>query len=344
MLTAGAYDIERAVSKLVDKKTGWELKEQFATENGKIYRLNNDYWLMFFLHWRPLDQEKQNLNLDYVRKLLFNFWGPNMPFELTGQEGEMEIAGHKAFYIDASIYKGAVKTRFIVWNCPETGRQMIADTNINQSVGTPAELLKLQEDIAKTVSCHKQEPGDKNPILSEKYKSDTYNLSFYIPSSWRTSDYSDSAWFPKGLTDTNGSLWTLPTDSEKFVHIEDFAYDGTLSNEMFKEKFTKSMSGEFNTDKTKLLIEDSTLHDIQKDNNGFSSKCSFTFHFKTEKYDIKMNYMGNAYLLEKNGKGILIIAGMQKLTEFWGKPNDLTPSDKTFSKFIEDDIKPLLQE
>ncbi|MCP4724867.1 MAG: hypothetical protein GY863_07515, partial [bacterium] len=58
----------------------WEIKNCTITDNSGHMRLYQGHWLMYFLHWRPLTKEIENINPAYVRHQLLNFWGPNMAY------------------------------------------------------------------------------------------------------------------------------------------------------------------------------------------------------------------------------------------------------------------------
>ncbi len=170
----------------IELSSKWDTLIYRMDSNEGHLKLHTNKWLMCFLHWRPLTPENEAITSEYVRDKLINFWGPNMDyFTLKEGEGEMEINGHRAYYVNGD-FMGQVNTRFIIWNCEETQRQFIADININKLLKTPDIYLELQEMIAKTVTCH----GDFNPsaegVLTRFYRNDTLQIAFKTPSNWRT--------------------------------------------------------------------------------------------------------------------------------------------------------------
>jgi len=141
---------------LTETGDDWQVTSVKVNDESGHIKLHQDKWLMYFLHWRPLTEEKKNLSIKYTQNLLLNFWGQAINFELNHIEEEMEINGHKAFFSEATFGKGSIYTRFIVWNCPQTNRQFVADCNINLRRGTPKEMLEVQKLITQTVCCHPQ--------------------------------------------------------------------------------------------------------------------------------------------------------------------------------------------
>ncbi|MCP4708795.1 MAG: hypothetical protein GY869_09235, partial [Planctomycetes bacterium] len=186
--------------------TDWAIVEADTIAAAGSVTLTADMWAMYFLHWRPLTPEREKLSPEYVRDLLLNFWGPEMPFTLSDNDGETTVAGHPAHYIDGTIYDGKIHTRFIVWNCPETRRQLIADCNYNASMGTPRKFLNLQFDFTASLACHPQAPVQTFASLTKKSDWPQYNLSFYTTDDWRSHEFNAPQWFPEGLNDTNGTL------------------------------------------------------------------------------------------------------------------------------------------
>ena len=226
----------------------WKVIHENVDPNGGSIKLFQDKWLMYFLHWRPLTKDKEILSIGYVKRLMLSFWGPNMPFTLSEKGGELEIAGHKAYYMDGTIYDGMIHSKFIVWNYPETKRQFIADCNINVRKGTPEKLLALQEKISHTIACHYGVKGKDFPSLKQKYTNEKYEISFALPENWRTDDYSPYEWFPEGMSRERGSLWTLLTDSEKYVEIIWELKQKEISRDLFLEYVRRLMGSRFKTD------------------------------------------------------------------------------------------------
>ena len=201
--TSGSIPLEGLVDVAGLNGSGqeWQAVYQETDGNGGHARLGQSKWLMYFLHWRPIADEGRTLTVDYVRNHMMNFWGQAMSFELADIDGAMEVCGHRAIFTEGTVMGGAVRTRFIVWNCPETNRQFTADCNINLRRKTPAELLELQRTITETVICHEgARPGEEPPGLPHLYSSEDWNVTFRIPSTWRTADYASEEWFPQGMS------------------------------------------------------------------------------------------------------------------------------------------------
>jgi hypothetical protein len=314
------------------------ISEQSSPEGGQI-KLYQDKWLMYFVHWRPLTKERENLTMDYVRKLMLSFWGPNMPFILSDRGGVIEIAGHRAFYIDGTIYEGNIRSRFIVWNCPETKRQFIADCNINTGRGTPKELLELQKDITLTISCHPDAKVQKFSQLQQKYASEEYKLSFYVPENWRTSEYSDLEWFPDGMTQDNGSLWTLLTDSEKYVELLWNNQQNEVTEDLFKMYSQLFEGNSFKAKSgTTWTITDMEIEKIESRDDFIIGEGSFTYHLQRGDKEAKRAYHYKAVLWNNNGKTYFLLASLIALQEFWDRSVDLTPSEEVLNHFFQNEI------
>jgi len=314
----------------------WVVRQD-TLPNGGILRLHHDKWLMYFVHWRPLTEEKEELSTEYVRNLMLNFWGPDMPFTLSEDVGEIEVAGHKAYSVDGTIYQGAIKSRFIVWNCPETKRQLIADCNINVGKGTPLELFELQNDITLSMSCHGTANVHKHPLLNHHYVSQMYNLSFRTPENWRTHEYSDHEWFPNGMTPTDGTLWTLLTDSEKYIELRWYNKTSHISPELFNQ-FVAEVESDSVVSKTTLRIKDIQVRERIAKNECIIGDGKFVFDLRAGERQVTKSFRFRAFLWNRAERTYFLLAGMATLEEFWGIPVDLSPTDETFNKFMHDEV------
>ena len=317
----------------------WKVIGKGAFAEGGFIKLHHDKWLMYFLHWRPLTEDKRTLTLKYVRNHMLNFWDEAMDFELTEIEGEIEICGHKGFFTEGTLSKGAIYTRFIVWNCPQTNRQFTADCNINVRRGTPKDLLELQNLVTKTVRCHKNASQPKISGLNKKYESQRWNLIFNIPENWRTADFNLEDWFPQGMTEQNGSLWTLLTDSEKHVELLWEDTDAEISPFLFN-KFLKLLTTNSSIPKGLRGIFNIQLDYLDRKNGYYLGEGTYQYNqYRKGKFQpFEYKFKG---LLWKKGKRIyFLLASLIQIKEFWGIKNDLSPSTETLEKYLKDEIIP----
>lgn len=89
----------------------WQVVTCDQSAGAETVYLYQDRWAMYFLHWRPLDETNRDITADYMNKLMVNFWGENMPFDLDGEGGEITVTGHKGRYLDGSSSPTATSTR-----------------------------------------------------------------------------------------------------------------------------------------------------------------------------------------------------------------------------------------
>jgi len=203
----------------------WEVIKKDSSINTGHIKLKDEIWLMHFLHWWPLNETNNKVSIDYTKDLMMNLWG--MQFTLTGIEGETEVNGHKAFFVEGTL-RDIVKTRFIVWNCHETNRQFLSDCNINTSLNTPQDLLNLQvNDITNSVCCHKMENSNDNPKLPQQINYKDQNITINIPENWRSDlyfisinpDIKSPGYYANGVTEEEGVILNLLTDSHKEIDL-----------------------------------------------------------------------------------------------------------------------------
>ncbi len=312
----------------------WRVSFQDLSQDKGHLKLSQSLWLMYFLHWRPLAEIKRILSVENVRNLMLNFWGQVMNFKLLNIDGETEICGHKAFFSEGTVMDGAVHTRFIVWNCPETDRQFIADCNINLRRKTPKDLLDLQRTITGTICCHKgASPPDVPAALAQKYLSEKWNVSFFIPPNWRTADYVAKDWYPRGMSAQNGSLWTLPTDSMKRLELVWENDEGALYGDVFN-RFMKKCASPFTFENITSKIVEWKLTDVKEKGGVWAGEGFFEYHQKTQNQEAVSPYRFKAFIWKEGKTVFFLLASLVQLEEFWNIPNDLSPSNETFERFV----------
>ncbi len=318
----------------------WKVVKQDSLPDGGFVKLNHDHWLMYFLHWRPLTEKNKNISVEYAKERMLNFWGPDMPFTITSAGGETEIGGHQAYYIDGSFANGVVQTRFIVWNCPERKRQFIADCNINTRRGTSESLLRLQYDITSTISCHGEESGVDNSLLTQKYSSDKFKLSFYMPFNWRTFEYPEPKWFPNGPSDTNGTLWTLLTDSDNYIDLIWENKSKAVSEQLFQEYIGKFRNSIWDFNKIEYSISDLKINRIQNIRNSIGASGSYRMNYRYQEKQGGETFLYRAYLRNYRNKIYFLMASIISRNTWWNRPVDLTPTDDVFKAFLKNEVLP----
>lgn len=187
-------------------------------ESGEI-TFSDSKWLMFLIHWGPIQTQK--ISADYVKQRMSKMWGVN--FEFSGESGEMSICGHPAAWAEAYGTNRSFYTRFIIWNCAQSQREFIADTNYNIRMKTPKTDFELERLSAKTLACHQGQTPGKSPELTKLFSSEKYGFSFYLPEKWFIFDSPFYVPFPEysGIRDQKmGSLLGLPSDQNITITLK----------------------------------------------------------------------------------------------------------------------------
>ncbi|MCF7792931.1 MAG: hypothetical protein K9N09_03380 [Candidatus Cloacimonetes bacterium] len=339
----GCSNSRKSLLKLSDLKTeqeDWELVYADSPTDSGYQKFNHDKWLMYYLHWRPLTEERKNISTEYVRELMLSFWGPNMPFTITSDGGETEIGGHQAFYIDGTLFNEMVRTRFIVWNCLETNRQFISDCNINQTMNTSPDLFDLELEITKTVSSHGQEVS-QNPNLPKLFKSEEFNISFYIPEHWNTAIFPHAGWYPDGVTKDSGSFWTLITDPEKSIEVL-WQPQTELTEENLQKFISKTEETEFQQGELFSSCDSVKISNLNIESDLIIADCTqYYTHKQTvqeQEYVWNDHYIGKVFMFNRHKETYLIAATILVNTEVMGVQVNLKPSQKTIDEFIQEKL------
>ncbi len=200
---------------------GWEWKEADVRgnrEQGEI-RFADAKWLMYLIHWGPT--QVPEVTPEYVRKRMSEMWG--VQFDFTGKEGRTQVAGHEAVWVEAFGTDRAFYTRFIVWNCPESQRELIADTNYNLVYQTPEADFEDETRSAHTIRCHEKASAVVGGELDAAWDSPRYRISFRYPERWFFIDSPFYVPFPEydGVRDyRHGSLLGLCSDQNIRVTLK----------------------------------------------------------------------------------------------------------------------------
>jgi hypothetical protein len=319
----------------------WQVVYHVKKTDFERCHLFHDKWLMNFLHWRPLNERRKNISISYVKELMLSFWGPQMPFKIIGEGGETIISGHQAYFIDGTIYNGMIKTRFIVWNCTETGRQFISDCNINLRKGTPGAMMQVQYDMATAIKCHNQRGEVTNRKLTNKFHLKGYNLTLFKPEGWRTEIFKYKKWYPDGPTPVNGSLWTLITDSEKFIDLSCQDDLRLISQDLFKEYLNKVNGTEFiikGKFKIKMLVKGQK--NVMDRGTWWEGNVDLEFERDSTAGKSVEIFKTRAFLWRLKGKNYFLLAGIIAYQNVWNQPFDLTPNSEIINNFIHHQVLP----
>jgi hypothetical protein len=135
----------------------------------------------YMVHWGPIETEA--ITPEYVTARIPKVW----PTEgLVVQRTEpATVAGHPAVYAEVLPKRAFYRAHFLIWNCPESGREFIADMNYNVRLLTPKSDLQAQIDAtSKTLSCHDGAPVSRVPGLDARFESPRFRLGFSHPLRW----------------------------------------------------------------------------------------------------------------------------------------------------------------
>jgi hypothetical protein len=201
---------------------GWTwLDEEIAgTPESGFATFSRAKWLMYLLHWGPI--QTREVTPEYVRQRMLGMW--NVPFEFSGKTGATRIAGHDAVWVEAFGTDNAFYTRFTIWNCPETGREFVTDSNYNLRTRTPAAEFEAQQRSAATIRCHRGAVAEEaHEDFAEELPFERYGFSFRYPSRWFFFDSPFRVPFPEydGVRDrAAGSILALASDENLRVVLE----------------------------------------------------------------------------------------------------------------------------
>jgi hypothetical protein len=151
-----------------------------STETGTL-SVSSTRVIYYFLHWGPI--EVPAITEDYVRERIPEVW-PGEGLQVLSVKDTV-VAGHPAFFAEVLPQRDVYRAFFVIWNCPESGRQFIADMNYNIRYRTPRE--ELEAELATTyhtVACHVGADTEELPTHVALFDSPRFELSFHHPLHW----------------------------------------------------------------------------------------------------------------------------------------------------------------
>ena len=227
---------------------GWQWRDEDikgTQEKGEI-TFADAKWLMYLIHWGPIQVEE--ITVDYVKERMLNMWG--VPFEFSGKEGKTQMAGHDAIWVEAYGTNKMFYSRYIIWNCPQSGREFIADTNYNIRAKTPEDDFETEMRSARTVQCHPEAQTEHFPDLTNRFESEKYGFSFSYPERWFMFDSPFYVPFPEydGIRNKEmGSLLALCSDRAVRVTLKWAQMDESQDEEQvmgIQQKLMESLINE----------------------------------------------------------------------------------------------------
>ncbi len=135
----------------------------------------------YFLHWGPI--EVPEITEQYVRERIPKIW-PGEGLQVLSVK-EATVAGHHACFAEVMPQREFYRAFFLIWNCPETGRQFIADMNYNVQYHTPrAELEAEFSTTYHTLACHPGAETKEVPDHVVRFDSQRFAIRFDHPLHW----------------------------------------------------------------------------------------------------------------------------------------------------------------
>lgn len=329
-----------------------------SLEKGNI-KLVNQKWLMYFLHWTPLNEDNNEISVEYVKNKMLTLWGPSMPFKIKNTGGATYVNQHKAYFVDGTIFNDKVKTRFIIWNCPESNRQFISDCNINLKVGTPISLHDLQiNDITNSVKCHHIDTTTINPLIPQTIENNDLEIEFSIPDNWKAQEfiydtnymeYAIPGFYPEGISKEKGSYLSVLNDSEKIIQLLWNNNKQSISQDLMKsfiEELKKDTISELlDTLILKTYTTDFEIKSNEIENNVLKANGYYLLESSIKKYNYKEStkYIYNIYMWKNKKTNFFLITSIVAYDNMLGVPFDLKPGKEIMDSFFINEVAPIIK-
>ncbi len=197
------------------------------------FRMMDRVWWNSFIHLRPL-QSLPELTPSSARELVESALSRGEGSELTGENGVFDTRLGSVYWMEAITNHGQGKAVYYLWDDIENGRRIIADTNIDLSLGTNSSLLMLQRGIIFSIG--PAIPDSNNALLNRTTNLDELDITIFHPEntvvrafplpSATNPDYPPSQWntvwiLPLEVNRRYDLRWGthIPENGEDLVHI-----------------------------------------------------------------------------------------------------------------------------
>jgi hypothetical protein len=302
-------------------------------QNGHL-RVQDECWWMFFLHVRPLEGAAP-LGLEVPRDLIISLW-ENMAVysKLTGEEGVFLLDGREAYWAEALLLNGMVRTRFIVWDDIKSGRRYIGDININIARETPDDfLLVVQDAMIKFAGGNGDQVSDLETILPKEKAFSDLGLKIRYPENCRADLYLgfDSVKPDSISSDKWGSIWVLP-NSVNWRYDLVWSEDELENIESWlKVEFPNILRGE--ADAMPDAVVDSLRFTSQSDNR-YSGTVINKIKFGEQEYPEFLKFEVSEW--QENGVNYRAIVTGEEYNDMWGNYFDGSIPDEKLSQRMQE--------
>jgi hypothetical protein len=119
------------------------------------------------------------------------------------------------------------------------------------------------------------------------------------------------------MTPTNGTLWTLLTDSEKYIELRWDNKRSELSTGLFNQ-FIAQIESDSIVSESALRITDIKIRGTVSREECIIGHGNFKYNLKTGDREVTKPFRFRAFLWTRGQKTYFLVAGMASLKEFWG--------------------------
>lgn len=194
----------------------WSDSSFTGSADAGTFSVSSTKVIYYFLHWGPI--EVPEVTEDYVRERIPKIW-PGEGLQVLSVS-DTTVAGHPAYFAEVMPQREFYRAFFLIWNCPESGRQFIADMNYNVRFRTPrAELEAEFATTHHTLACH---PGAETKELPDhvmRFESRRFGICFDHPLHWFVFENPYGVPHPKYRGMRNKEIGSL------LAHLQDMTTD-----------------------------------------------------------------------------------------------------------------------
>jgi hypothetical protein len=215
------------IGRLEAVKPGWAVAEAQGDSAKGSLSVERTVWPLFYLHWSPRDAKSREVTVSKAEEIVTSLW-PDKPVDGPLKSRTVALPSHPAVEVETTRGHGEWRSRLFVWACPQSGRLVVADTNVNLTVSAPEALMEMQRDMARTVTCHPGAEADTFGHLPRTFDVPESNISYAHNEEWipvasyrRVSGFGQAQW--EGETPNNtperGQSVALEGDPFKRLYV-----------------------------------------------------------------------------------------------------------------------------
>ncbi|HKY31138.1 MAG TPA: hypothetical protein VJV23_01290 [Candidatus Polarisedimenticolia bacterium] len=225
---------------------GWAVAESTGDGSRGSLVVERAVWPLFYVHWFPLKETAgRSLGASEAAKVVAALW-VDIALDEPLKGTPIALPAHQGLAFETIRSHGQIRSRYVVWACPESSRLFVADANLHLNAGAPERLFELQRDMVLTIKCHQGAAAESFGHLGVPHADVPAEIALEHATNWvpvpgyrPQSVFGGSEWGRETPPNSRerGQLLVLEADAMRRLFVSwGPKYDFPMSYEVLKQK------------------------------------------------------------------------------------------------------------